>query len=553
MRFLTALTLVSVLAAVFVGVQRIEWENDYRQVTLAVTGPTYLKLTESGDDAALDLANGVVFDAGSLEAFDAFGFKALAAFEALEEKIPDHRVRSLNARGIDVIIALPSMPVVDEARLDVLRQLFDDLDVVGVLLVETQSHWTLENLEKILSLLEERDAWASTLEFFEPEGLLELYRDGHTNWVRSHIIPHRERIVLSEADALARYERAVRERSIRLLLVNEKNEAHSATETLHTLFNGLQETEYSVGNVIELPEWSLPAWTIWVISLALWTTTIWLFQRLWKRFPWVLGLIAVLAATLVVWQWGRGDDGLRFLSLSMAIIMPMCVYRGMMLLKPEQGLAFALKVFLLGTAASVVGGLVQAALMSNPAYFLKFEQFDSIKLALIEPILVIAYWELKRRGKDVWKRLWQRPLTWGDAALAVTVLGGLMFVLLRSGNDSWLPTIPFEQDLRGQLEAWLYARPRFKEFSLGHPLLIIWLAWGIWRWKEIGAIVAMVGFLGQTTIMNSFAHLHTPLTLTLLRTFNGVILGIIVGVALWEILKWLRKRQPKHKNLTVSS
>jgi len=55
--------------------------------------------------------------------------------------------------------------------------------------------------------------------------------------------------------------------------------------------------------------------------------------------------------------------------------------------------------------------------------------------------------------------------------------------------------------------------------------------------------LAFVAFLGQTTILNSFAHLHTPLVFTLLRTTNGLLLGLIVGSALWGVVRrWTKER-----------
>ncbi|MFP4588852.1 MAG: DUF5693 family protein [Candidatus Acetothermia bacterium] len=38
-----------------------------------------------------------------------------------------------------------------------------------------------------------------------------------------------------------------------------------------------------------------------------------------------------------------------------------------------------------------------------------------------------------------------------------------------------------------------------------------------------------LGFLGQTSVINTFAHLHSPLLLSLLRTANGLLLGSALG------------------------
>jgi hypothetical protein len=86
----------------------------------------------------------------------------------------------------------------------------------------------------------------------------------------------------------------------------------------------------------------------------------------------------------------------------------------------------------------------------------------------------------------------------------------------------------------------LIARPRFKEFCIGHPALILGLylrdhplrrfrGWDA-RWL-IG-----LGLVGQISIVNTFCHLHSPLTLELQRTVYGIVFGACMGWAAVTIL-----------------
>jgi len=370
-----------------------------------------------------------------------------------------------------------------------------------------------------------------------------LYRAGMGPWTRAHLIPARARDRLPDAEALARFERAARERGFRLLLVNAKGEAATTAAALaDQLAPQLERSGFALGAVPAVPAWRVPDWPRWALALGLLAVTVWLFQRLWLKRPWVLALVTAVASGAFVWALGDGDEGRQFLALSAAIVWPMCLYRALTLLPDRRGLRFGLLAWGGAVAFTLLGGLIQAGFLSDPAYFLKLGAFRGVKLAFVEPVLVVLLWDVRRRGPGVWTRLWNRPLTWGDAALGAALLGAFVVLIARTGNDSVVPALPFEEAARGQLETWLHARPRFKAFLVGHPFLILWLAWGWRRWGDFGLVVLAAAFLGPVTVLNSFAHLHTPLDFTLLRAANGIVLGGVAGALLWAAVRWGRRR-----------
>ena len=100
----------------------------------------------------------------------------------------------------------------------------------------------------------------------------------------------------------------------------------------------------------------------------------------------------------------------------------------------------------------------------------------------------------------------------------------------------------FEKKLRILLELYLIARPRFKEFLIGHPFFILAACFGLD--SEWGFFFFIFGCIGQGDILDSFAHLHTPLYYTLLRTFHGIWIGAVLGGILLFIT---RKILPESK------
>ena len=54
--------------------------------------------------------------------------------------------------------------------------------------------------------------------------------------------------------------------------------------------------------------------------------------------------------------------------------------------------------------------------------------------------------------------------------------------------------------------------------------------------------MVMVGLIGQISLINTYAHLHTPLMVSILRTANGLWIGILIGVIAILLIEWaLRK------------
>jgi len=56
----------------------------------------------------------------------------------------------------------------------------------------------------------------------------------------------------------------------------------------------------------------------------------------------------------------------------------------------------------------------------------------------------------------------------------------------------------------------------------------------------------LLGVIGQISLVNTYAHLHTPLLISLVRSFHGLWLGLFLGVAailaLSILNKWLARR-----------
>ncbi|MFW6026069.1 MAG: DUF5693 family protein, partial [Candidatus Woesearchaeota archaeon] len=111
-----------------------------------------------------------------------------------------------------------------------------------------------------------------------------------------------------------------------------------------------------------------------------------------------------------------------------------------------------------------------------------------------------------------------------------------------SGNISFLSISNLETCLRESLENILYVRPRFKSFLIGYPILLFSL---YYREKINSPIFMILSIILSTiapiTLLNTFAHIHTPLMISLLRAFHGIWIGALIAFFLIYVFKFLEK------------
>ncbi|MEI7905155.1 MAG: DUF5693 family protein, partial [Candidatus Firestonebacteria bacterium] len=137
------------------------------------------------------------------------------------------------------------------------------------------------------------------------------------------------------------------------------------------------------------------------------------------------------------------------------------------------------------------------------------------------------------------------PLDRHPSPPAVAVLAGLFLVAsLRSGNLN-VPLFPFEEPAREFLEKVFWARPRSKEFLIGHPLMLL----GLYmffnkryeKYKASAILALSAGMFGQVSLVNTFCHAHIPFLMSLVRAVYGLALGALGGALLILCLKHLKK------------
>jgi hypothetical protein len=312
---------------------------------------------------------------------------------------------------------------------------------------------------------------------------------------RVHSIPASELKDLRPGQELSRWHRAVVERSCRLLIVRTApaDNRDSFLTMLSTLTDLLKRHQWQAGFPGPRMTWRLP-------------------EHL-ENTARTLGAFA------------------------MVCLVPWFALRAGLSALPRWRTAFGVIA-----VTSLLGALTAAAIAQTPFTRVEIIPFRGVKWAFILSwaTVFLGLYSI-RELKDLLSTNVRR---W-DLAMGGVLLAAIGYLLLRSGNApaAWKPG--WEQGFRDLLESALVARPRFKEFAIGHPLL--WIGCYIAglhrqrlsRWD--GRLLIGLGMIGPISMINTFCHLHSPLALELLRSMNGLVLGVILGTISILILRpWLR-------------
>lgn len=215
-------------------------------------------------------------------------------------------------------------------------------------------------------------------------------------------------------------------------------------------------------------------------------------------------------------------------------------------------LGLTLNWFIVGTIITLCAVPLVFGLLFNIKYSLVIEQFRGVSMLHLGPLALVTIYVLLYRGqgaKGVLNRLWKLlktpiSLLWVVVAVIVAAVG--VYYLSRTGNSGQVSS--FELVIRHWLESTVGVRPRFKEFAIGHPPLILGLFLAL-RYRA-SWLLLIVGTLGQLTMVSTFTHIHTPIMMSTLRTLLSLGLGIIFGlllIAIWTVLEgvWRKWVWPK--------
>lgn len=220
---------------------------------------------------------------------------------------------------------------------------------------------------------------------------------------------------------------------------------------------------------------------------------------------------------------------------------------------PKLILTALVALFVTG-ALSFIGAAYVSGSLADVEYLLEVNIFRGIKLTFVLPLLLVSIAFLQRfdifdGSADDTKGVMEQVKKILNMPVLVKTLLALFAALLvvvvfigRSGHTMGMPVSGLELKMRAFLEQAMYARPRSKELFIGHPaFMLAALAW-YKKWPTmVFFVLVLAATIGQGSMVETFAHMRTPIYMSLMRGVGGIILGAGLGViAMLAVHLWQR-------------
>ena len=219
-----------------------------------------------------------------------------------------------------------------------------------------------------------------------------------------------------------------------------------------------------------------------------------------------------------------------------------------------QIILLAVVALLITGTMSMAGAAYLSGALSDVEYFLEFQIFRGIKLTFVLPLILVSIAFLQRFSlfediapKDIGaisqiKRILDLPVKVKAFLVFLVAAAGVVVMLARSGHTAGMPVSGAEIQFRQFLENLFYARPRSKELLIGHPAFMLAIMGYFKRWsRSIFFLLVVVATVGQSSMVETFAHMRTPIYMSFIRGVDGLVLGAILGIVPMLVIHYYSK------------
>ena len=488
--------------------------------------------------------------------------------------MPADEMRAVNAAGFDVL-ARPSN--YHDCTPDDVRAVFDRMEGIRVSAIVFSGQETLGAPKALQTTIDEMKERRLTLGLIEGITQLQFYRQqgmdeiakglGEEHVARLYAIPPDEQKKLKIAEAVERWVTTDEERNIRIDLLRIYDTPAPNMSLLETNMKYFTDTRkaleahgFAIGHAGTFADYApsrlLRALVIMGVAAAGVLYLSLVIPALNRRRRVVLLAFVVLALIgMMPVLLGAGSKIRVLAALASANLFPALAITGLLDLlggrrfakdTPTWRIIVAGWVLLgITSALSLVGAGYLSGSLVDTRYLLEFDIFRGIKLTFVLPMVLVAIAFMQRF--DIFdgqfdasagvlgqvREILATPVRVGSLLGGLVLIGALIVLVLRSGHTSGMPVPGIELKMRAALEQLFYARPRTKEFMIGHPAFLLALCAAVRRWRTwiIFALV-LVATIGQGSMVETFAHMRTPIEMSLVRGIGGIFLGGAIGAVL---------------------
>ncbi|MBQ6852546.1 MAG: hypothetical protein IJO07_00030, partial [Peptococcaceae bacterium] len=375
-----------------------------------------------------------------------------------------------------------------------------------------------------------------TIEFSDQKGLNQLGVLLNKDVIRLHTIANTEMANMTPDTALDRWLLAARERNMRSLLVRffdittPGSNLQGNLEYIESIQQGLLDSGFVLDQTYRKPA-SVYTNNLLLALIGVGVAAGVMLILLEMRLP-KLSILVMLSGTAVWLALLLVDPIMAKKMMSLLSVITFPTLSCLLFMKPEaSSVRKAVLTLLKMCAISYIGAILMVGMMADILFMLKLDQFIGVKLAHVVPIVAVPFilyiWNEEKPLTFV-KQLLEKALDYKWTILGVLVAVAGVIYLSRTGN-SGAELSAAESAMRTFLNDVMGVRPRSKEFLIGYPfaLLLFWMGASRKNW-----LLTIPAIIGQVSLVNTYAHIHTALIMSMQRSLNGLILGIAVGLLL---------------------
>ena len=495
--------------------------------------------------------------------------------------MPTDEMEAVNKAGFYVLARPSNYENCQQDDVEAVFKRLHDYKISEVVFSGSQCLGANKSLQATIDEMKKRDLTlgliegVTQLQFYKQDGMEEIAKGlGYDKIARVYSIPKDEQPKLKIDVAVERWSNTDEERNIRVDLLRIYDKPSPNMSLLETNMKYFQDTHdiltahgYTIGPAGTFaafyPSKLLRALVMAGVAAAavLYLSLVSPSLNAAVKKQWLLFVLFALCAAVPVLL-GNGSKIRVAAALASANLFPAIAVIFQLdrirYLRDKMTLGFGrmlvtgvLALFVTG-ALSYVGAAYLSGSLADTEYLLEFQIFRGIKLTFVLPLILVGIAFLQRfdvfdgRMDDTegvvnqMKKILDMPVKIKTLFVMFLVLiAGVVFVA-RSGHTSGMPVSATELKFRAFLEQAFYARPRTKELMIGHPafMLAVMAFWRKWPTMVFFGLV-LIATIGQGSMVETFAHMRTPVYMSFMRGIGGIVLGAGIGaVAMMLVQLW---------------
>lgn len=469
-------------------------------------------------------------------------------------------------KGFDILLRPRNSPGSSFEYLDEYERIINDFNVKYVIFDGNTVAGAPEKLDVVEGMLRKYGVIIGIIEapsqirYVEQEGLGQLMAGTGYSINRVYITLDTYLLNIDSEGLFYQWIRGVVDRNIRIIYVNPlrnqkatfKENVENTIFALRQLNDFIPEKGYATGKPLERLSSQIPsALHYMAVSFSLvFASALYLIYLLdrglklkYAMFLVVAGLLASVVLNVVI-----RFDMAKPLALAAAILYPsFSTLLGLRYLKENRG-----RVKLFKQAAVILGLLLGVnalgmysivSTLSDIRYTMNVDLFRGVFVSYVTPMILFMVnfvFVFAGYGRIVKYLIKISKMRVNYLAVALALIGALAFYIYvaRSGNTMGVSASSLELKLRELFERTLVARPRFKEFFICYPsLFAMVLLYNRYKAEIIPFLLGIGVAVGSVSMVNSFCHVFTAVSVSAMRTLYGLIIGVVFGAIALLVLK----------------